>query len=314
VHACFSSDSLEGEFTGIDILDDDMGYFNMGVAQGGIVDTPDGDWYAVLFQDQGAIGRVPVLVPMHWENDIPIFGIDGKVPSSINTKSTRPDHIYGPIVSSDEFKYLPEVDGKIQLNKVWQWNHIPNNDLWSVDGEKGLLQIRSGKLSENVTRAVNVLTQRAVGPVCYASVHVDGSLLNDGDYAGICALQGCYGMLAVARENGKHYLVMKGNPGKANNTMGQTCDKKPGEEYARILLSGMSATLKVQMCFDDMRDEATFYYLDDTEWKKIGINQKLYFGLDHFVGCRFGLFVYSTKKIGGKASFRHFVYHQSEPK
>ena len=33
VEACFSSDSLEGEFTGKDILDDDMGYFNMGVAQ-----------------------------------------------------------------------------------------------------------------------------------------------------------------------------------------------------------------------------------------------------------------------------------------
>lgn len=193
-------------------------------------------------------------------------------------------------------------------------NHTPDNDLWSVDGGKGLLQICSGKLRENVTRAVNVLTQRTGWPACDTSVHVDGSLLNDGDYAGICALQGRYGMLAVAKENGKYYLVMKGNPGKANNIMGQTCDKKQSEEYARILLSGMSGTLKVQTCFDDMRDEATFYYLDDTEWKKIGTNQKLYFGLDHFVGCRFGLFVYSTKKIGGKASFRHFVYNQSKPK
>jgi len=76
----------------------------------------------------------------------------------------------------------------------------------------------------------------------------------------------------------------------------------------------MSVTLKVQTCFNDMRDEATFYYLDDTEWKKIGIKQKLYFGLDHFVGCRFGLFMYSTKKTGGEASFWHFVYNQSKPK
>ena len=109
-------------------------------------------------------------------------------------------------------------------------------------------------------------------------------------------------------------LAMKGNPGKANNTMEQTCDKKPGKGYARITLSDTNAVLNVQICFDDMRDEATFYYLDDTEWKKIGINQNLYFGLDHFVGCRFGLFVYPTKKIGGKAGFRHFVYNQSKPK
>jgi hypothetical protein len=54
----------------------------------------------------------------------------------------------------------------------------------------------------------------------------------------------------------------------------------------RIRMSGTNAVLNVQMCFDDMRDEATFYYLANTEWKKIGMTQKLYFGLDHFVGCR----------------------------
>ena len=29
-----------------------MGYYGQGVAQGGIVDTPDHKWYAVLFQDR----------------------------------------------------------------------------------------------------------------------------------------------------------------------------------------------------------------------------------------------------------------------
>lgn len=33
--ACFTADSLEGEFTGGDVLDDDMGYWDQGVAQGG---------------------------------------------------------------------------------------------------------------------------------------------------------------------------------------------------------------------------------------------------------------------------------------
>jgi beta-xylosidase len=288
-----------------------MGYFNMGVAQGGIVDTPEGDWYAVLFQDHGAVGRVPVVVPVHWEKDVPVFGIDGRVPSYIETKSTRPHHIYQPIVSSDEFRYQPDADGKIRLNKAWQWNHIPDDELWSVDGGNGSLQICSGKLSENATRAINVLTQRTIWPACNASVHVDGSMLNDGDYAGLCALQGRYGIVAIAKENGRHYLVMKGNPGTTDNTMGHTCDTKPGEEYARTLLSDSNATLKVQACFNDMRDEATFYYLEGTEWKKIGIPQKLYFGLDHFTGCRFGLFMYSTKTIGGKASFKHFKIEHS---
>ena len=37
VEACYSSDSLLGEFTGGDIFDDDLSYRNMGIAQGGIV-------------------------------------------------------------------------------------------------------------------------------------------------------------------------------------------------------------------------------------------------------------------------------------
>ena len=49
--ACYVSDSLTGEFKGGDVLCDTMGYCGQGVAQGGIVDTPDHKWYAVLFQD-----------------------------------------------------------------------------------------------------------------------------------------------------------------------------------------------------------------------------------------------------------------------
>lgn len=272
------------------------------------MDTPDGDWYAILFQDSGAIGRIPVLVPVSWENDFPVFGIDGKVPPFVQTKSTRPDHVYAPIVSSDEFHYVPDSDGKIRLSKVWQWNHIPHDDNWSVDGIKGILQLRSGRLSENVTRAYNVLTQRTVGPSCNATVTIDGNCLNDGDFAGICALQGLYGMVAITKERGAYFLVMKGKPGKPDYTMGKTCDKTAGEEYEKIPLSISRVTLKVYLIFKDMIDEATFFYLNENVWQHIGIKQKLYFGFDHFVGCRFGLFLYSSVTIGGSADFSHFIF------
>ena len=68
--ACYVSDSLTGEFKGGDVLCDTMGYCGQGVAQGGIVDTPDHKWYAVLFQDRGAVGRIPVLVPVKWEKNV----------------------------------------------------------------------------------------------------------------------------------------------------------------------------------------------------------------------------------------------------
>lgn len=67
------SDSLEGEFTGGDVLCDDRGYCGQGVAQGGIVDTPDGKWYAMLFQDSGAVGRIPILLPVTWKDHFPFL-------------------------------------------------------------------------------------------------------------------------------------------------------------------------------------------------------------------------------------------------
>ena len=72
------SDSLTGEFIGGCVIDDDCGYHGLGVAQGGMIDTPNGDWYAFMFQDRGALGRAPVLIPMQFERDFPVIGEKGK--------------------------------------------------------------------------------------------------------------------------------------------------------------------------------------------------------------------------------------------
>jgi beta-xylosidase len=305
--ACFRADSLEGEFRGLDVLDDDMGYLNQGVAQGGIVDDPEGHWYAMLFQDRGAVGRIPVLLPLRWEGGFPVLGIDGKVPPELETRSSRPDHAYAPVVASDDFGYSPGADGRFRLAPVWEWNHECDEALWSI--REGRLVVRTGRISENLTRAANTLTQRTLYPSCSASVRVDGSRLRDGDFAGICALQGRYGMIALAKEGGRLFLVMRGRPGAADYTMGKTLDKSPGIEYARIPWPGHEASLRVSARFDDMRDEASFSYEDGGEWMPFGAVQKLCFGLDHFVGCRFGLFVYSTRECGGEARFGPFVYY-----
>ena len=47
---------------------------NNGIAQGGIIDTPDGKWYGVLFKDNGAVGRIPYIIPATWQDGWPVFG------------------------------------------------------------------------------------------------------------------------------------------------------------------------------------------------------------------------------------------------
>ena len=35
---------------------------------------------SLIFQDRNGVGRVPLLLPVQWENDWPVLGDNGKVP------------------------------------------------------------------------------------------------------------------------------------------------------------------------------------------------------------------------------------------
>lgn len=306
--ACYIADSIDGEFVGGEILEDDMGYCGQGVAQGGIVDTPDGKWYAVLFQDSGAVGRIPVLVPVSWDGDRPVFGINRKVPLTFDVESTRPDHEYTPLVDSDDFKVSSSdtrLYGSFGLKSAWQFNHEPDLTLFRHDKANGSITIITDKLCTDVTQAKNTLTQRMIYPGCTGEVTVDVSALNEGDYAGICALQSSFGFIAVTKRNGQNFIVMtRAEFDRAN--------ERTITEEAAVPVNGDTFRLRVTADFTMMKDEVYFSYLDGGEWKKLGPVHKMRYRLDHFTGYRFGLFVYSTEKTGGSAKFSSFTYEKAE--
>ena len=309
--ACYSSDSLLGEFVGQDVLVDDMGHRNAGIAQGGIVDTPDGKWYAILFQDRGAVGRIPVLVPMEWRNQMPVLGIEGKAPISIESVSTRPDYKYEPLYVSDDFNYEPNEEGMVTLHLAWQWNHNPQMDLWSVVERKGALRLKSGKLCRNLLEAYNTLTQRTAEIVSCAEVTLDGSGMKKGDYAGICVLLGCYAAIGLTYDEEGYSIVKFGKSVKdgALHQMDRNTNLSSPEIHERIYVDSKEVKFKVCVDFHDGVDEATFYYEKEQKWIPIGCPHKLYFRLDLFTGCRFGLYYYSTLEMGGHVDFMKFRYN-----
>ena len=323
VEACFVADSPEGEFVGGDVLNDDMGYCNQGVAQGGIVDTPSGDWYALLFQDRGAVGRIPVLLPVSWENDYPVFGVGAQVPPQFEVTDSRPGYAYKPLVQSDDFKSGYVYEGGLQeegrvsdtagfdsfgFRDCWQFNHEPDLSLVKRDMEQGTVRITTDKVCKNVVRAKNTLTQRMLFPGCGGEVTVDGSLLKEGDYAGLCALQSCYGMVALTKRDGQLYVEMRNRPADNDSPMGMPADVEEGILQESVPVCEPVVRFRVEADFDRMKDEAKFFYDCGKGWTPIGVTRKLYFKLDHFTGCRFGLFVFSTKETGGSGSFSNFVY------
>lgn len=336
VEACFSSDSLEGEFTGGDIFDDDMGFRDSGVAQGGIVCGVDGIWNAILFQDSGAVGRIPVVVPVTWENGRPVFGIDGKAPHELTLPVSEKcpvkngEYEYSPLIDSDDFRYgfscgekgiaceensrATDVEfqrkfGTFGLRSIWQFNHEPDLEMVSRDEKEGKLWITTDKICTDLNHAGNTLTQRMIYPGCTSEVTIDASHLNDGDSAGLCVLQGDYCWVGLQKKEGKLFACMYSQKEERGVW---DLSKKPAAllEEREIFLEEdeKESAFKVRICvdFSDEKDEAVCEIFEDGQWKKIGGAHKLRFRLDHFAGARFGLFVYSTKKTGGKAGFSNF--------
>lgn len=303
--ACFRSKSIDGEFVGKDVLSDDRGYMGMGVAQGGIVDTVNGKWFGILFQDSGAVGRIPVLVPVTWVDDFPVFGVDGKVPNSISLSSSRPNYRYEPLFTSDRF--VPDEDGNAILKPQWQWNHRPDNDLWRFLPEGGL-EVTSGKICANMVHARNILTQRTYFPKCEAEVTIDGSLMNDGDFAGLCMLQSGYGMIGITKELQWYYLVKIVRRSDDRAAGVYPGDYMPGDLEAKIPLDGPEVTVCMKANFENMTDMLSFYYNKNNRFVKVGDAHKMAFNLNHFTGNRFGLALWSTRKTGGRAVFKNFIY------
>lgn len=305
--ACFRSDSLTGTFEGRDILQDDRGFFEQGVAQGGMVDTPAGDWYSVLFQDTGAVGRIPVLIPLHFEKEWPVYGENGRIPEEFPIPLPEKAYAYEALYTSDTFPYVQRENGEFFLKPQWQWNHQMNPKLWKLLSEGGL-SIRTDRISINVTHAKNCLTQRMLYPRCGAEVTVDGSGLNDGDVAGICGLQSCYGYLGITKSAGEYFLIkVVRTPEKLKHSP-RTGDCMPGELIEKIRLSKPVVRVCLKTDFENLKDEMDFFYEENGKLLKVGTSHRLFYRLDHFTGYRFGLFIFSTRETGGEAVFTDFSY------
>ena len=278
------ADKITGPWQGKVALQD------IGVAQGGLIDMPDGKWYAYLFRDFGAVGRIPYLVPVKWEDGWPVLGVNGKVPATLDLPESK--GLIPGIVNSDEFTRKKK---EAALPLVWQWNHNPDNSLWSVTERKGFLRLKTGRIDTSFLLARNSLTQRTIGPVCSGITSLDVSNMKDGDFAGLGLLQKNYGLAGVKiNGNSKTIVMINANTGK-------------GEEVASIPLNQNIIYFKAECNFTDKKDTANFFYsLNGNNWTGLGTALKMAYTIPQFIGYRFALFNYATKNIGGFADFDYF--------
>lgn len=309
---CWRSKELFGEYERKDILSGPFDGRGDGVAQGGIIQTQNGDWYSIMFQDHGAVGRIPTLQPVTWVDGWPILGDNTKPVKQFTVN--LPESGKNRTWDNDEFKYK-----KNQLDLVWQWNHKPDNSAWSVTERKGWLRLKTGQIATNVMDARNTLTQRTVGPRCYSEVLLDSKGMQPGDKAGIVAFQSNYCTIGVeVSENGKKELVAltHRNVGRRRGPQAGGEQPNPDTEALRIPLNQDKVWLKIRYVFTPQADDTAkadqafmSYSLDGKNWTEVDAVLQMNFSLDYFTGYRTGLYSFATKKAGGYADFDYF--HQA---
>ncbi|MDR1668891.1 MAG: family 43 glycosylhydrolase [Oscillospiraceae bacterium] len=490
IELCYRTGHIEGPYEGRVVLDCGPGHKNNGLAQGGIFDTPDGKWAAMLFQDRGAVGRVPFLLPVSWADNWPVFGLKGRdlsvaapagiimsdefypsrfardfsarngtgyryrhigelsgaesmtdtellvnghftdglnhwdvmevaeiaitddetfegtpvlfvsergttasSPRQFITGKVKPDDVLevrayvlyksGPsrkefnisirngsswegidimgtgMVKKGEWGLVkgvytlpggadlsetsifvetpwvekPKKDSDImdfyvgyvsavskalprntapmpgendpsetRLPLPWQWNHNPDHNLWTLTERSGYLRLKSKYLCSGLTDARNTLTQRTFGPACAAAAALETDGMNDGDTAGLAALQELYGYVGVKVVNGvKSIVAVSAVTGQAR-------------EIESVPVQQDRVYLRADFRFDDADTAVFFYSLDELNWHPIGEPLQMRYKLSHFTGYRFALFYFSTQIAGGHADFDYFRLCDTPPR
>jgi beta-xylosidase len=308
---CYRADDIHGPWEKQVILQSEFGGFSY-EAQGTIVDTEDGDWYGIIFQDRGGVGRVLTVMPCRWINGWPMLGDEnGKVPDTVRPlKSGEPE---AHIVKADDFN-------SAKLGLHWQWNHNPIDNAWSLTERPGFLRLKTNRVVNSIYLAPNTLTQRMEGPRCSGGIVMDLSKMKDGDCAGLAAFNSDTGALTIKKKGKK--LVLEMNELKVELT---DRDKEVKNVETKTIESVELKQQKIWLRIDaDFRPQAErkgmmpgtdmaqfFYSLDGENWTKIGNDYKMGFDWRRFfMGQKFGIFCYATKKAGGYVDVDEFFYER----
>jgi beta-xylosidase len=151
--------------------------------QGNIVELDSGQSWFIAFKSTGHLGRVTHLQPVRWgKDDWPIFGNNGQPVESWTKPDVGGSFPILPPQTSDDFD-------SPTLSPIWQWNHNPVNEAWSLTQRPGWLRLRALP-AENLPTARNTLTQKLWGTRGSFHTRFDVSALTEGQLAGLAWMCG----------------------------------------------------------------------------------------------------------------------------
>lgn len=236
--------------------------------QGGIVDTPDGQWWGFTMGDANSAGRMTHLSPVTWQDGWPWFGLPGNLGRTPRTW-VKPIAGQAPRVP---FQRDDDFSGPA-LQPAWQWNHYPDNSGWSLAARPGHLRLHAARAT-SLLQAKHTLAQHAPGPASAFSALVDGSGMMPGAIGGIALLGVPYAYLGIERTAGGYQL--------------SAVDQSSGHRQVEAI-AGPRIWLKAEADF--LNERAQFSYAaDGRNYRAISAPARMAWQLTTFQGVRYALF------------------------
>ncbi|MGF7153679.1 beta-xylosidase [Novosphingobium gossypii] len=203
--AALRSRSIEGPYEARTVLAQGSTAL-AGPHQGGWVETPSGEGWFIHFNSTGAFGRITYLEPVRWQDDWPVIG-ELRPGSAIgqpvmehampNTGAYRGDV---RLQASDEFA------GSV-LGPQWEWNHNPDDRLWSLRARRGFLRLTASHADHLVT-ARNTVTQILQGPSSRITARIDIGAMANGQRAGLTLFGVKPSWIGIVRSDGVSRLTI----------------------------------------------------------------------------------------------------------
>ena len=176
-----------------------------GPHQGALVDTPNGEWWFLHFQDRGAYGRVVHLQPTVWKNGFPVAGADpdgdgtGEPVATFKKPNVGKTYPIETPADSDEF------DGN-SIGRQWQWHANPDARWAFPFPEKSVLRVFSVQQPDgykNLWDLPNLLLQKFPSDqfTVTAKIRIDPRF--DGERFGFVVMGIDYAYLGVTNRGGK---------------------------------------------------------------------------------------------------------------
>ena len=262
------------------------------IHQGGIVEDQSGKWWALLMMDFHSIGRTVTLAPITWKDGWPMLGLEGNLGRAPRTW-LKPD-VQSVAVSQQPhapYERNESFNGKT-LGRIWQWNHNPDDKMWSL--RNGRLRLQTMP-AEQLMWARNSLTQRVIGPTSVTTVELYTKGMKDGDVAGLGNINVPCSWIGIVKEGQQTIL---------------RCFEQATNDTVEVKNSGVkSEKLWLRMVGDYDHDRAHYEYsFDGTTFQQIGREMPLSYQLITFQGSRHALFAFNHKgKNGGYAEFDNFT-------